>query len=363
MTRGTDFDNFWAAHAGDARRRILFVLGRGFDPRTTFALSRLREVAPTCHIDLLGLEYVDPNRTHTEAHLTAAQGNWTTAISAIKSPGTVSTKKIEFRSADKRRVAARNAANIFSQESDLNSFTDVVVDISAMPRAVYFPLISRLLFFHDQLAEASQFAPNIHVIVSEDPEFDMQIREEGVDETGSFLHPFEGAFMREAKGSQPAIWIPVLGEGRLAQLNSIYEAIKANEICPVLPSPARNPRRGDNIITEYRAFLFDSLGVEPRDVMYASEFNPIDVYRQVRRATLHYDEVLKLVGGCRVALSAQCSKLTSLGVLLVAYELKACDIKPGIVHAECETYILPVGVNPKTELVGLWLAGECYLKN
>jgi hypothetical protein len=190
----------------------------------------------------------------------------------------------------------------------------------------------------------------------------MQIREEGVDEIGSFLHPFEGAFMREAKGSQPAIWIPVLGEGRLAHLNSIYEAIKANEVCPVLPSPARNPRRGDNIIGEYRAFLFDSLGVEPREVMYASEFNPIDVYRQVRRATIHYHEVLKLVGGCRVALSAQCSKLMSLGVLLVAYELKSSDIKPGIVHAECETYVLPEGMEPKIEMVGLWLAGECYQK-
>ena len=53
----------------------------------------------------------------------------------------------------------------------------------------------------------------------------------------------------------------------------------------------------------------------------------------------------------------------SLGVLLVAYELKGCDIKPGIVHAECETYVLPEGLNPKTELAGLWLAGECYPKN
>ncbi len=147
----------------------------------------------------------------------------------------------------------------------------------------------------------------------------------------------------------------------MAQLNSIYEAIKANEVSPVLPSPARNPRRGDDIITEYRAFLFDSLGVEPRDVMYASEFNPIDVYRQVRQAAMHYHKVLKLVGGCRIALSAQCSKLMSLGVLLVAYELKSSDIKPGIVHAECETYVLPDGLEPKTELVGLWLAGECYL--
>ena len=31
------------------------------------------------------------------------------------------------------------------------AFSDIVVDISAMPRSVYFPLLARLLYFHDKL--------------------------------------------------------------------------------------------------------------------------------------------------------------------------------------------------------------------
>jgi hypothetical protein len=360
MVRESEFDTFWTAHAAETKRRILFILGRGFDPRTAMGLVRLRQLAPNCHIDLLGLQYVDTSANHSPDHVSAAQSNWQTATSAVMSSGSFSSKPIEFRSSDGRRVAARNSANVFAREADLKDYTDVVVDISAMPRVVYFPLISRLIYFHDQLSDCLPSPPNIHVIVSEDPDFDMKIAEEGVDETASFLHPFEGSFNREAKGAQPAIWIPVLGDGRLAQLDRIYDAIKANEVCPVLPSPARNPRRGDNIVMEYREFLFSQLGVEPRDFIYASEYNPFDVYRQVRRAALHYDEVLKLVGGCRVALSAQCSKLMSIGVLLVAYELKSSEVRPGIVHIECENYLLPQGMTPTTQLVGLWLAGECY---
>jgi hypothetical protein len=69
---------------------------------------------------------------------------------------------------------------------------------------------------------------------------------------------------------------------------------------------------------EYQNLLFDQLRIEPRNIVYASEFNPFDVYRQVRGTALHYHDVLKLIDGCRVALSAMCSKVMSLGILLVA---------------------------------------------
>jgi hypothetical protein len=51
----------------------------------------------------------------------------------------------------------------------------------------------------------------------------------------------------------------------------------------------------------------------------------------------------------------------SLGVLLVAYELKITDsLQIGIAHIECQGYDMPDSVVPNPELVGLWLAGECY---
>lgn len=112
---------------------------------------------------------------------------------------------------------------------------------------------------------------------------------------------------------------------------------------------------------EYRELLFDQLRVDPRNIIYSSEYNPFEVYRQIRRTALHYHEVLGLIGGCKVALSALCSKLMSLGVLLVAYEMKASNtLKVGIAHIECQGYEMPGQPLLEIDQVGLWIAGECY---
>ncbi len=175
------------------------------------------------------------------------------------------------------------------------------------------------------------------------------------------MHPFEGEFNREASGQQPKVWIPVLGEGRTTQFDRIYDLVKPDEVCPVLPSPSRNPRRGDDIVMEYRDLLFDQLRLDPRNIIYSSEYNPFEVYRQIRKAAIQYHDVLGLIGGCKIALSALCSKLMSLGVLLVGYELKAANsLQVGIAHIECQGYDMPDSVVPNPEPVGLWLAGECY---
>jgi hypothetical protein len=165
---------------------------------------------------------------------------------------------------------------------------------------------------------------------------------------------------------QPKIWIPILGERQETQLERIYNLIDVpDEICPVLPFPALDPRRGDNLVLEYRNLLFDRLRIEPRNFIYASEWNPFEVYRQIRRTILHYREVLGPLGGCRTVLSALSTKLLSVGALLVAYELKQAKVDVGIAHVGSQGYIMdddPGAQGPQapSELFGLWLAGECY---
>ena len=362
LIRGKDeFETFWKAHANEKSRKLLFIVGRGFDPRASMALTQVRAAAGECPIDVIGLEYKDEFSTISTEHAAAATKNWTKITSVMGSLGVASVREIRFRGEDARRVAARNSADLFADADELVKYTDLVIDISAMPRVVYFPLISRLMFFHDELAKVGK-APNVHVVVSEDPKFDTVTREYGVDETAAYMHPFEGPFIQESKGGQPAIWIPVLGEGRTIQFQRIHELLKAQEVCPILPSPARNPRRGDDIVMEYQKLLFDELHVDPRNFIYASELNPFDVYRQVRRTALHYHQVLSLIGGCRVALSALCSKVMSVGILLVAYELKTTDIQSGIAHIECQSYEIPNETPIDIEPVSIWVAGECYDK-
>lgn len=363
LVRGPEFESFWREHGNEPGRKILFIVGRGFDPRAKLGLVKLAAAADNCVIDVLGIELIDESTVGKTDHRIVAEQNWKAIQAALATRGSVKTHPVQFRNTDGRRIADRSAANILTDINSLNGYTDVVVDISAMPRVVYFPLLSRLIFFHDELSKAGKTTLNIHVVISEDPNLDTAIRKHGIDETASFLHPFEGPFNREAKGGQATVWIPVLGEGRTTQFDRILDLVKPDEVCPVLPSPSRNPRRSDDIVLEYQQPLFDQMRIEPRNIIYASEFNSFDVYRQVRRTAMHYHEVLGLIGGCRVALSAMCSKVMSLGILLVAYELKPSNVEVGIAHIESQGYEMPQGAVVDVEPIGIWLAGECYNKN
>ncbi len=361
LLRNTEFSDFWSEHGNNSERKLLFIVGRGFDPRTALGIEKIVTIAYKCSIDLMTLEFDEGESTSPVAQGNAVVNNSERLQAAVMGRGQILAHQIRFRSEDGHRVGARNAANVISSETVIERYTDVVVDVSAMPRGVFFPVIARLLYFHDAMREANKAAPNIHVVVSEDPELDTSIREQGIDENASFLHPFEGEFNREAKGVNPTVWIPVLGEGRTAQFDRIYDLVKPDEVCPILPSPSRNPRRGDDIVLEYRDLLFDQIRVDPRNIIYASESNPFEVYRQIRQASLHYRDVMQLIGGCRVSLSALCGKLMSLGVMLVAYELKANQIlNVGVAHIECQGYEKPNELSLNIEQGGHWIAGECY---
>jgi hypothetical protein len=254
---------------------------------------------------------------------------------------------------------------LFQNLADFSPYTDVVLDISAMPRTVCLPLIGKVLHMLDEARRCDPGSPrfNFHLLVGESPDLDNAIREEGVEDDASYMHPFTGGLDRESSAEQPKIWIPLLGEGQRLQFERIYGLVRPDEICPVLPSPARNPRRSDNLVAEYRDLLFDRLLVEPRNFIYADERNPFEVYRQVGGAITDYQRSLGPLGGAKFVLSALSSKLMSVGALLVAYEMKSANIPVGMAHVGCHGYIIDetpasAPVHARVELFGLWLAGE-----
>ena len=357
LEKGRGLIEFWSEHLGERERSVLLVLGRGFDPRSRLGLDMILAAGGVGGRDVLGLDYDEGEASPSLAYAQRVEENWTHISTAVQGRGTIELRGLPFWSGT-RRVGPLHAANIFNLPEELTRYDDVVIDISAMPRGVYFPLIARILYLLDHAAAEATNRTNLHVLVADDPALDSRIVEEGIDETASFLHSFEGSFSREATGQQPRVWIPLLGESRTIQFDRIYDLVKPDEICPVLPFPSKNPRRGDDIVLEYRDLLFDQHQLDPRSLMYAAELNPFEVYRRIRKASFHYHDTLRLIGGCKVALSALSSKLMSLGVLMVAYELKPLlDI--GLAHVECRGYRVD-NFESVAEVFGLWLAGECY---
>ena len=271
--------------------------------------------------------------------------------------GTVTLQPLEFWSAEGRRISSQSARDLFGSDEQLTAYTDVVVDVSAMLRSVYFPLLARILYLLDHRLSRQTAPINLHVLVAEDPGYDSSIRKEGIDEKAEFLASFGGGFDEEGTPT-PKVWIPMLGEGKRTEFDRIQDRVKPDEICPMLPSPARNPRRADDIVIEYQIPLFDELHFDARNFLYASEHNPYEVYRQLRRTVLRYVKVFTILGGCRVAISPLSSKLMSLGALLAAYELKDLDYHVGIAYVEGQGYTIESTVQ-RPELFGVWLAGEC----
>lgn len=357
LLRGAQVPSFWESHLAQGERSILFILGRGFDPRMCLGIKVVLAAGGAGPRDILALEFHEGHGSPSQLHQELVLRNWTELQTAASGRGKLTVRPVEFWSAEGRRVSSQNARDLFTSHTSFDGYTDIVVDISAMPRSVYFPLLARILYLSDTKPAARAQSTNLHVIVAEDPTLDARLQQEGVDEKAEFLASFGGGFDEEATQT-PKLWIPLLGEHRTTHFDRIRDLVKPDEVCPVLPSPSQNPRRADDIVIEYQRILFDEERLDPREFLYASEQNPFDVYRRIRSAVIHYTGVFTLLGGCRVALSALSSKLMSLGALLAAYELKQAGHSIGVAHIECQGYTLQPSEST-SELVGLWLTGEC----
>ncbi len=361
LRHGDEFYAFWKEYLQDNERNILFILGQGFDPRMCFGFEALLEAGGSGRRDCVVIEFDEGPNSPSTKHSNLLGENKVKLDQLIKNRGTKIIKKVRMWSDDGRRVGSSNAAHVFTGLSDFSNYTDIIIDISALPRGIYFSLIGKILYLLDSNTGKGASVPNFYVIVSEDVELDRRIKDEGVDDVAYYVHGFAGDLETEATLNVPKVWIPILGEGQSGQLERIYNLVIPDEICPVFPSPSIDPRRGDNLLIEYREYLFDQLLVEPRNIIYAAEQNPFDIYRQIHRTVQHYNGALKPLGGCKAAISALSSKLLSIGALLSAYELKNAGLSAGIANIEAQGYQIEGDTKSiKTELFTLWLAGDCY---
>jgi hypothetical protein len=363
LRQGDGFDEFWRSFFAEQKRDVLFVLGHGFDARMCDGLERLLSLGGDGARDVALISFDEGPESPSHAYAEQRTENGERIKNLVGIRGKIDHRTITIFSDEGRRIGARSIAQEFASPAEFRSYTDVVVDISALPRGLYLPLLAKMLALFDMEPKGGE-QRNLHVVVSHSPATDGAILEEGLEESATYLHGFAAAALEsESTSGQPKIWMPVLGRRQQIQLERIHALVAPDEICPLLPSPAQDPREGDSLMIEYRDLLFDQLRVEPRNIIYAAESNPFEVYRQLVRSILHYHRALSPLGGCKVALSAMSSKLASIGVLLAAYELGRRDPKVtvGIAHVESQGYrIESNGGACSTTLFTMWLSGECY---
>ena len=367
MKGAAKINSFWTEHLAESARAVLFILGKGFDIRMNEGIRHLVNSNSKIKIKCLLIEYDEGQESSSQTYKKMADANLAelTSFASVK----VELKKIQLwkgKGRSKRRIGDKEAADLFSTYDEIKPYTDVVVDISALPRGIYFSLIGKLLTLVDINKVASIEKHNLFVLTSENAKIDQLTSDEDIDDDLKFTFGFGGGL--ELTSDDPVIWFPILGENKRNQILRAHNKISPREICPLLPFPAKDPRRSDTLIMEYHQLLFDELRIEPQNLLYVPEQNPFEVYRSLSNAIINYNKTLSIIGGCRGALSTFSSKLLSIGAIITAYELNTRDVDKigvGILNVDSKGYRIEdegslIKINQESELFLTWLTGEPY---
>jgi hypothetical protein len=263
----------------------------------------------------------------------------------------------------------RGTAEVLAAVTDQ---TDIVLDVSSLPRIAYLSLmlalLQRLIPTHQSDSPLGAGGVSLQVLVGEDPTLDSLIRSEDPSNEPVLIPGYSSALQTESTQERPLVWFPILGENRATQLQKVMSELipRSAEICPVLPHPSRDPRRGDRLLIEYKVPLFDTRETPLTNVLYAHEGNPFEAYRQLLGAMKRYRRSLNVLGGCRLVVTPLASKLMTLGAALACFEMKLESAGAGyavaIPYAEPKRYIASVADirASRPEVSALVLTGEPY---
>lgn len=341
---------FIREYFSDDGKKCLMVAGAGFDPRSRQIGTMLHGVlGDRLHAFLVREERGDPAENLRDM----ADENETKLKQLIANTHVAHVRI--FDTSDGASVGGQRAVEQFRAYTLPSGITDIVLDYSALSTGVGFPL-ARLLLEH---AEASNLTVNFHVMIASNPDLDTRI----IGEPGSgatFVRGFSPSLIGGIDLPAARIWLPHLAKGRGPLLDKIRTSQDGvYKVCPVLPFPSRNPRRSDDLIDEFLPMLIEA-GVDVRDLIYVSEWNPLDSYRKISTLKIRYDRTVEGIYVPELVLSPVGSKVMAIGALMAAIEHGL-----PVQHVENLRYDYDPargsGANAESEtLVHVWLHGPIY---
>lgn len=344
---GGDAVAFIREYFADTGRKVLFIGGAGFDPRSAVVLRHLAATG----LKARGL-LIREERPGATADLEERGDTHAASMGTLLDPCDVLPIEI-FDRQDGAVVGAKKMLRDLSLRIGQDC-SDIVVDLSALSIGMSFPLVR---YLHDR-TEQRALTANVHVFVTPDAELDTRIKADHADLT-MYVPGFDGGASLDSNASAARLWVPQLVTGKREALRRIHNFLEPPETCPILPFPAQNLRRSDELIEHYMTELEDAWDVDPRNLIYAAEEEPLDLYRTLLRLAAARDRVFQEHGGSLLILSPIGSKCLALGALLAALErnfpvayLEALSYSVGASMAS--TFSTP------PEPVHLWLSGEVY---
>jgi hypothetical protein len=301
-------DVFAKEYFGRDNVHCLLVAAAGFDPRSLTIATLLAE-----HLgDRLSGLFVREERGTPDTGLVEAADENAARLRALV-PG-CEIAPVDIFGTDNWPIAGVRIASVIGDYTIAEATTDIVLDMTAMSIGVAFPAARLLLDYCEERGIA------FHIMIASNPELDDEIASEPGDRPMA-VRGFAGVDQSDAALDIARIWVPQLAKGRTAALTDIGRSIRDTyKICPVVPFPARDPRRADALIAEYESQLIDEWQVDPRDIVYVSESNPLDCYRTLSTLTKRYADAVDEVFVPSIILSPIGSRVMAAGALMAAIE-------------------------------------------
>lgn len=309
----TNFDNevetFVEGYFGDKKKKCLLVAAAGFDPRSIRIASILADVMG----DRLSAKFIREERASPDHDLVEKAEKNATKLSEIIPKS--SFLDVNIFADDGAPVGGSQIVSLLGDDPFDADITDVILDLSALSIGVGFPAAKLLLLECEKKTDCS-----FHLMIVSNPELDDNISAVPYDRP-TLVKGFSGPAIGYSTSDPACMWIPQLARGRKLSLSKIRLSIgECYKTCPILPFPARNPRRSDDLLSEYESELVNDWEVDPRDIVYVSEKNPLDSYRVLSTLKKRFDKTVKGTYEPHMILSPTGSKVMAAGALMVAIE-------------------------------------------
>lgn len=325
-------------------KNILYVGSIGFDPRTLMTFKQLNAIAT--HITPVfiqeerkgGSRKLKQRAKDTESKLKDFLGQPPNIISVqIFADDGAPIGGVELIKAIRTNV--KNHAE----------YTDIVIDICAMSRGIFFPLVK---YFRNVIKE-EMLNSSLHVLVVDHPLVDYSYIPQYHDRAG-WMKSFAGDAGLKGKQSSIKLWLPQLMSGRTGMYDALFSFVKPDDVCPMLPFPGIRPKMVDELMIEYRS-LISGWDTSLQNVVLTSESDPLDMYDTVRRA---HDARKKIFDDPFTILSPMGTKVSTIGGLLAAM-----DMNLPVAYVETLGYYekdsSSVASNEE-RLVHVWVDGPIY---
>lgn len=325
------------------KEKTLIIMGKGFDPRTCKALKVLKE--NNVNIEAFLIDYSE-DLVHAGNPQNVTRGNKNFEIFQELCED-IKWESIEVPTykgnEGKRTLVISESVRIFTKEK-IQPFDNVIIDISAMTRAVGFSIIKRIRDIKNEIQK-------MYIIACENSDCDDKIKPVIVEGSAEYLQGFNTFFLTMESDDDETIWLPVLGMNEKEAFDIIEAYLKPAEICPIVPFPSINVKRSEDILRRYGQTLFQILEIEKRNIIYVPENFPLIVYDKLYHTVKYYEKALnnKNDRSIRYAFSSQSSKMIDIGMLPTILSLGEENIKVGIVIVENQGYALIEDYDIKNE--------------